>query len=137
MSGAGRSVLTTESWVFRANEVRVGFHATSKEIAPLIMNKGFLMGSKPGRLGSKGVYVNNTISGAIAEARHSNPLLQPSVLRVEYIQGRNAAAAIPPRNYVMQHPLNVDTISAPSVRAPGTINTNILNGSARPMGIIK
>lgn len=94
------------------------------------------MRRKPGRLGSHGTYVNSTPEGAIAEFKFRNPDVEPSVIRVEYNPGVNASASVPPRNYVMEHPLNVDSISAPSLRMPNTINTNILNGSAKPKRVL-
>lgn len=100
------------------------------------MQGGFRQGTKPGRLGSGGTYVNNTPEGAIAEFAHHNPGVTPKVLKVDYNPGTNASASVAPRNYVDQLPLNVDSVSAPSVRAPGTINTNVLNGSARATEIL-
>ncbi|MBS3955315.1 MAG: RHS repeat protein [Methylomicrobium sp.] len=113
----------------------VGYHATHPDAAESILQNGFRPGTKPGRLGSGGTYVNNTPEGAIAEFAHHNPGVKPAVLQVEYNAGVNANASVPPNNYVSQLPLNVDSISAPSLRAPGTVNTNIINGSARPTGI--
>jgi hypothetical protein len=95
------------------------------------------MGTQPGRLGSGGVYVNDTIEGAIGEFQYHNPGVEPSVLGVQYDLGVNASAGVPPVNYVTELPLNVDTISAPSIRVPGTTNTNILNGSAVVTGIVQ
>jgi len=114
----------------------IGYHATSPGAAQSITQSGFQAGTRPGRLGSGGTYVNNTPAGAIDEFAYHSPGVTPSVIRVEYNQGVNASAVIPPRNYVGQHPLNVESISAPSIRAPGTVNTNILNGSATPVGIL-
>jgi len=118
-------------------EATVGYHATNPEAAGSILSGGFRMGTKPGRLGSGGVYVNDSPAGAIAEFSHHNPGVTPSVLKVEYNPGTNAATTVAPRNYVTSHPLNVDSISAPSLRAPGTVNTNILNGSGRPIGVVE
>ena len=114
----------------------VGYHATTPEAAKAIQQNGFRLGTKPGRLGSGGVYVNNTVEGAMAEFAHHNPGISPSVLKVQYQTGVNAMASTPPANYVMQYPLNVGSISAESVRLPGTFNTNILNGTAIPTGIV-
>ena len=109
-----------------------GYHATLPEIVPLIEAKGFKAGTAPGRLGSGGTYVNNTAEGAIAEFAHHNPGVTPSVLKVEYNPGVNASTNVAPRNYVESFPFNnVDSISAPSVRLPGTMNTNVLNGSVK------
>lgn len=95
------------------------------------MTNGFRQGTRPGRIGSYGTYVNNTPEGAFAEFKFHHPGITPKILEVEYNPGINANSAKPPRKYVMKHPLNVDSISSPSTRAPGTINTNVLNGSAK------
>jgi RHS repeat-associated protein len=111
---------------------RVGYHATHADVVPLIQQNGFRAGTAPGRLGSGGTYVNSTPQGAIAEFAHHNPGVTPSVLKVQYNPGINASTSVAPRNYVERLPFhNVDSISAPSVRLPGTTNTNVLNGSLR------
>lgn len=73
--------------------------------------------------------MNSTPEGAMAEFAHHNPGVTPEVLTVRYRPGVEAVTDVAPRNYVTQHPLNVDSITAPSVRAPGTLNTNVINGS--------
>ena len=109
-----------------------GYHATLPEVVPLIRQNGFKQGTAPGRLGSGGTYVNNTRQGAIVEFQHHNPGVTPSVLRVEYNAGINASTNVAPRNYVDRFPFsNINSISAPSVRLPSTINTNVLNNSVR------
>lgn len=111
---------------------QIGYHATLPEVAPLILQNGFRNGSAPGRLGTGGIYVNNTRQGAIAEFQYHNPGVTPSIFRVSYNPGRVATTNTAPRNYVERLPFfNVNSISAPSVRLPGSINTNILNNSAR------
>jgi hypothetical protein len=111
---------------------RVGYHATHADVVPLIQQNGFRAGTAPGRLGSGGIYVNSSPQGAIAEFAHHNPGVTPSVLKVQYNPGINASTTVAPRNYVDRLPFNnVDSISAPSVRLPGTTNTNVLNGSLR------
>ena len=121
------------------NHVSVGYHATTPESADLIMKNGFRAGESPGRLGSGGTYVNNTVEGAIAEFRRTgnNANITPKVIKVEYNKGVNAETNVPPIHYVDHHPLDVDTISAPSVRLPNSTNTNILNGTAKPKGVVK
>lgn len=137
--GINRAIQNLRSASSAAGNVsnNVGYHATYPEASDSILENGFRAGTKPGRLGSSGVYVNDTPEGAIAEFTHHNPGVEPVVLRVEYNAGTNASAAVPPRTYVNELPLNVDSISAPSVRAPGTTNTNILNGSAKPSGVVR
>jgi len=120
---------TTSGYCVATNK---GFHATLPDVAPLIRQNGFRQGTARGRLGSGGTYVNNTRAGAIAEFQHHNPGVSPTVLKVEYNQGINASTSVTPRNYVENFPFhNVDSISAPSVRLPGTTNTNVLNGTVR------
>lgn len=110
----------------------VGYHATHPDVVPLIQQNGFRPGIAPGRLGSNGTYVNNTVEGAIAEFQHHNPGVTPGILKVEYDAGINASSVVPPKGYVENFPFyNVDSVSAPSVRLPGTTNTNVLNGSLR------
>jgi hypothetical protein len=116
---------------------KIGYHATHPEAANAIKKGGFKPGTKPGRLGSGGVYVNDTPEGAAAEFAHHNPGVKPAIIEVEYEPGVNATATVPPRTYVTEHPLDVESISAPSLRAPGTLNTNILNGSAKPIGVVE
>lgn len=120
-----------------AAEGAIGYHATYPEAAQSILKEGFRPGTKPGRLGSGGVYVNDSPAGAIAEFSHHNPGVTPTVLKVKYNPGTNASTSVPPQNYVSSHPLSVDSISAPSIRAPGTVNTNVLNGSASPIGVVE
>jgi hypothetical protein len=110
-------------------EKRIGYHATEPDVVPLIEKNGFRNGKQPGRLGSNGVYVNNTPEGAIAEFMHHNPGKKPAVLQVEYSPGVEAVTDIAPQHYTKEIPLNVDSVTAPSVRAPTTKNTNVFNNS--------
>lgn len=138
MSGgrAGRGVAREATQIAKGG-VTIGYHATYPEAAASILEGGFRPGSKAGRLGSGGVYVNDSVSGAIDEFSYHNPGVTPTVLKVEYSPGRNATAVTPPQKYVESHPLDADSVSAPSVRAPGTINTNVVNGTARPIGVVE
>jgi RHS repeat-associated protein len=113
----------------------IGYHATHPEVAGPILAEGFHAGTKPGRLGSGGVYVNSTPSGALAEFAHHNPGAKPRILKVEYDPGVNANAMVSPRGYSDHLPIDADSYSAPSVRAPDTVNTNVVNGSARAVEI--
>ncbi|MEW5960983.1 MAG: hypothetical protein AB1801_24925, partial [Chloroflexota bacterium] len=110
---------------------RAGYHATDPDVVPLIEKNGFRNGQAPGRLGANGVYVNNTPEGAIAEFAHHNPGKTPAVLKVEYSPGVEAVTDVAPIKYVEDIPLNVDSVSAPSVRNPTTTNTNVFNNSVR------
>jgi len=124
------------SYIRAGRVTKKGFHATHPDAAKAILEGGFRPGTKSGRLGSGGTYVNNKPEGAIAEFVHHNPGIIPTVLKVEYRPGTNASASVAPRKYVDQFPLNVESISAPSIRAPGTTNTNVLNGSVRATEIL-
>jgi RHS repeat-associated protein len=134
--GTGLAIKAARAADKAGDVVKSGYHATHPEAAEAILQGGFRQGTKPGRLGSRGTYVNNAPEGAIAEFAHHNPGVTPKVLKVEYNPGTNASASVIPGQYVNQHPLNVDSISAPSIRAPGTVNTNVLNGSARATEIL-
>jgi|GEM_PF-1746823 len=124
---AGRALFGESSAVAAKS---IGYHATHADIAPLILENGFRPGTAPGRLGSGGTYVNSSPEGAIAEFQYHNPGVTPSVLKVEYNPGINASTSVAPNNYVNTLPFyKVDSISAPSLRLPGTTNTNVLNGS--------
>ncbi|GEM_PF-3467919 len=130
---AGSATTSTAS----SNTTTVGYHATYPEAASSILESGFRMGTKPARLGTGGVYVNNSTTGAAAEFAHHNPGVTPTILKVKYELGINGSSSVAPRGYVSSHPLDVNSLSAPSLRAPGTINTNVLNGSARATGVVK
>lgn len=108
-------------------QTQIGYHATKPQYAPSIRETGFRTGSSPGRLGSGGVYVNNSRAGAIAEFSYHNPGVTPEVLKVRYQPGVNAVTDFAPRGYVNSLPLNVDSITAPSVRFPSSQNTIIFN----------
>lgn len=133
---AAQSILASERGAIGV-ESKIGYHATATKDVESIMKNGFYPGTQAGRLGSHGTYVNNTPEGAIAEFKAARPTTEYTVLKVQYNPGINATTDIAPRFPVMEHPLNVDSISAPSIRMPGTINTNIFNGSVEPIEVIK
>jgi RHS repeat-associated protein len=116
---------------FPAPRSRVGYHATDPDVAPLIEQNGFRQGTAPGRLGSHGTYVNSTPEGAIAEFTAHNPGKTPAVLKVKYSPGVEAVTDVAPVKYVDSIPLNVDSVTAPSVRLPSTTNTNVFNGTVQ------
>lgn len=88
---------------------------------------GFRAGTEPGRLGSGGTYVSSSRQGAIAEFIHHNPGVQPEVLKVRYNPGVEAVTNVAPQRYVEKLPLNVDSITAPSVRHISAQNTITYN----------
>lgn len=136
----------TNSLAESASEYRIGYHATTPEKATSIENNGFMNGTNPGRLGSGGVYVNNTPQGAISEFMNAWPDREYKVLSVSYKPGVEAVSSAVPQGqapllpidigkttaYRANFPLSgIDSITAPSTRAIGTTNTNILNNSAQ------
>jgi hypothetical protein len=144
MLNAGGKVLDDGFGMFSSlarngdDAISVGFLAPTSEGAEGIIENGFRTGTNPGRLGSGGVYLNDTIEGAAAEFAHYNPSLNPTTLRVQYQAGVNASTAVAPVGRRMNIPLNnIDSISAPSVRLPGTTNTHVLNGTAEAMEVVK
>jgi RHS repeat-associated protein len=123
----GRAITLPIRTVPAKTTTRIGYHATHSQYAKSIRATGFRAGSSPGRLGSGGVYVNNTRAGAIAEFAYRNPGVTPQVLRVRYQPGVEAITDVAPRGYVDHIPLNVDSITAPSVRLPSSQNTIIFD----------
>lgn len=133
---------------------RIGYHATNPLLVESIEKNGFLPGVSPGRLGNNGVYVNNTTEGAVKEFFHNRKDAKESiVLEVEYQPGvESETGTVPAKNYGFINKMketnnpqphtrrhfpfsnNVDTVTAPSLRARGTKNTNVLNGTVRPTG---
>jgi RHS repeat-associated protein len=114
--------------------MQVGYHATNPANVQSILDNGFYE-TQAGRLGGGGVYVNNTQEGAIAEYLAHNPGgPTPTVLQVQYNPGLNYNISLPTVPSTTG-PLSfaADTITAPSVRLPGTLNTIIRNGSAIPI----
>lgn len=61
------------------------------------------------------------------EFTHRNPGVKPEVLKVRYRPGVEAVTDVAPHRYVDKIPLNVDSISAPSVRLPSALNTITYN----------
>jgi len=128
-AGALRTALTSSAdEVARGSSrqlIEFGYHATFPEAAASIKKTGFRPGTRPGRLGSGGVYVNNTPEGALAEFQYHHPAVVPEIITVRYRPGIRAVTDVTPRHYVDRLPLNVDSITAPSLRLPGTKNTII------------
>ncbi|MBP8259891.1 MAG: hypothetical protein KA118_09545 [Verrucomicrobia bacterium] len=133
LKSARQAVRHAENVVGTAKSV--GYHATKPQNAPYIMRQG-VRPSISGRLG-EGVYVSDTVEGAIAEynAHHPGLRLKPAVIEIEYYPGVNLKVTPPTRHYEGPLPFtqNADTLTAPSVRAGGTMNTVIRNGTAVPV----
>jgi RHS repeat-associated protein len=117
-----------------ATAAKIGYHATNPDNVGSILDNGF-RDSQAGRLGGGGVYVNDTPEGAVAEYMAHNPEgPAPAVLQVQYDPGLNYQVSLPTApSTTGPLPLAADTITTPSVRASGTFNTIIRNGTATPV----
>jgi hypothetical protein len=110
---------------------RVGYHATTPSAANSIKKGGFIPSTK-GRLGGKGVYVNDSSEGAIAEYRYHNPDgPEPEILKVEYEPGLEYKVKAKQNEVSGGVPVKADTLTTESLRAPGTNNSIIRNSSER------
>jgi len=106
-----------------------GYHATRPEHVESIINNGFRH-STSGRAGGGGVYVNNTIRGAVAEYRHYNPNgPRPVIIEVHYRSGVNVFVENPGAHIRGSLPIVGDTLSFDSLRALRTVNTLVRNNS--------
>jgi hypothetical protein len=85
-------------------------------------------------LGNDGIYANSTVEGAIAEFQFHNP----AVFRVQYPSSPTLNIS-PPSGYFNQ-PLpftqGANILTAPSLRAPSTVNMLIREGAV-PAGRIQ
>lgn len=106
------------------------YRAINPAFVKSTMQNGFYMSGAPGRLGNDGIYVNSTIEGAIKEFQFHNPGMNPAIFEVRYPLSKPLLVN-PPAGYFSQ-PLpftqGANILSAPSVRAPGTINLLIRAG---------
>ncbi len=128
----GEALIGGERSIVAANnELQIGYHATNPENVGSILANGFRE-SQAGRLGGGGVYVNNTSEGAIAEyMAHNSGGAAPTLLQVQYNPGLNYQISLPTvQSTVGPLPFAADTLTAPSIRLPGTLNTIIRNGTA-------
>jgi hypothetical protein len=112
----------------------VGYHATRAENVGSILENG-LRESLGGRAGS-GVYVSDTIEGAMAEFAAHNPGITPAVLKVGYSPASNYYLEGLTNSYIKGAlPLGADTLSFQSVRLAGSVNVVIRNGSSVVLGV--
>lgn len=90
----------------------------------------FYQSGAAGRLGNDGIYANTTPEGAIAEFQYHNPGVDPAVFKVQYPASPTLNIS-PPSGY-FNSPLpftgDANILTAPSLRAPGTLNMLIRNG---------
>jgi hypothetical protein len=93
------------------------------------MKNGFVE-SESGRAGA-GVYVSDSIEGAIAEFEAHNAPSIPVVLEVEYTSGNATFIGGFSQEAIVGYiPVEADTLVYESVRMPGALNAVIRNGSA-------
>lgn len=116
-----RSSLAAETTAFRA---------VNPAFAESTAQSGFFRSGAAGRLGNDGIYANSTVEGAIAEFQFHNPGVDPAVFRVQYPASPTLNIS-PPSGYFNQ-PLpfteGTNILTAPSLRAPGTVNMLIREG---------
>ena len=109
------------------------FRAINPAYADSTAQSGFFRSGAAGRLGNDGLYANSTVEGAIAEFQYHNPGVDPAVFRVEY-PASPALNISPPSGYFEQ-PLpftqGANVLTAPSLRAPGTVNMLIREGAVQ------
>ena len=91
----------------------------------------FYQSGAAGRLGNDGIYANSTPEGAIAEFQYHNPGVNPTVFEVQYPVSPTLNIS-PPSGY-FNSPLpftgDANILTAPSLRAPGTLNLLIRQGA--------
>jgi hypothetical protein len=120
-------------------ETAVAYRAINPAYAESTAQSGqFFRSGAAGRLGNDGIYANSTIEGAIAEFQFHNPGVNPAVFRVQYPVSPTLNIS-PPSGYFSQ-PLpftqGANILTAPSLRAPGTVNLLIREGAV-PAGRIQ
>lgn len=98
----------------------------------------FYRSGAAGRLGNDGIYANSTVEGAISEFQYHNPGVDPAVFRVQYPTGPTLNISPPSGYFSSPLPFTGDAniLTAPSLRAPGTVNFLIREGAV-PAGRIQ
>jgi hypothetical protein len=91
----------------------------------------FYRSGAAGRLGNDGIYANSTIEGATAEFQFHNPGVDPVVFKVQYPTGPTLNISPPSGYFSSPLPFTGDAniLTAPSLRAPGTLNLLIREGA--------
>jgi hypothetical protein len=91
----------------------------------------FYQSGAAGRLGNDGIYANTTPEGAIAEFQYHNPGVDPVVFKVQYPASPTLNISPPSGYFSSPLPFTGDAniLTAPSLRAPGTLNLLIRNGA--------
>jgi len=98
----------------------------------------FFQSGAAGRLGNDGVYANSTVEGAISEFQYHNPGVEPAVFRVQYPISPTLNVSPPAGYFDSALPFTGDAniLTAPSIRAPGTVNL-LIRAGATPAGRIQ
>lgn len=108
-----------------------GFRALSEEYAESTIADGFYRSGNAGRLGNDGIYINNTVEGALKEFYYHNPSGTPALFEVKYPLSRPLYIDPPSGYFKSPLPFTQDAniLIAPSVRAAGTSNLLIREGA--------
>lgn len=147
LSGAAKLAATRTTSVnncvkFSYNTTRntgTGYRVIDARYAESTLKSGrFFKSGAAGRLGNDGVYINNTIEGAIAEFKFHNPQTPFSIIETQYPLGNLLEITHTPNNlFNSRLPFTGDAniLVAPSLRAPHTMNLLIREG-AKPIRIL-
>ncbi|WP_041691236.1 hypothetical protein [Elusimicrobium minutum] len=137
---SGVSLLRTGSNALGTTTTGTGYRVIESKYAQSTLESGtFYQSGAAGRIGNDGTYINNTIEGAIKEFIYHKPNTPFTVFEVNYPITPSLNISSPPSNYINQ-PLSftgdVNILTTPSLRAPGTTNLLIREGAV-PIKIIK
>ena len=135
---AGDRVLFAKFPEFLAAESGA-FRAINPAYAESTAQSGrFFQSGLPARLGNDGIYANSTVEGAIAEFQYHTPGVNPAVFRVQYPASPTLNISPPSGYFSSPLPFTGDAniLTAPSLRAPGTVNFLIREGAV-PAGRIQ
>ncbi len=107
----------------------IGYRAISAEYAESTLANGFFRSGAPGRLGGDGIYFNSSAEGALSEFYYHNPAGTPALFQVRYPLSKPLLIK-PPSGYFDVLPFTQDAniLTAPSLRAPNTMNFLIRSG---------
>jgi RHS repeat-associated protein len=109
------------------------YRAVDPKYAQSTLDNGFYRSGSAGRLGNDGIYANSSVKGAVAEFQYHNPGVSPTVFEVNYSAGSTLKVNPPSGNFYAESPLpftqGANTLSAPSLRQPGTMNYLIRDGA--------
>jgi RHS repeat-associated protein len=111
----------------------MAYRAVDPKYAQATLDSGFYKSGSAGRLGNDGIYANSSVQGAVAEFQYHNPGVSPTVFEVKYSAGSTLNVNPPAGNFYVESPLpftqGANTLSAPSLRQPGTMNYLIRDGA--------